>query len=523
MLPVFTTGEMRGCDAAAVERYGIPGLVLMENAARGAVDVAEEIFGRLRGARVIVLAGRGNNGGDGFAMARHLRNRGAVVDVLTSGPDEASTGDAGANLATLRIMEREGRDLRIEVLEDVTALRARLAARPTLVVDALLGTGLEAELRGTIVDIVAAVNEACVPVLAVDIPTGIHADTGSVMGAAIHARATATMGGLKRGLLLRDGHAHAGTVRVVDIGIPRIGAMEEATRTFLLEREDILAWLPRRHFNAHKYQVGSVFVVAGSVGLTGAATLASEAALRSGAGIVRLAIPQSLNPIMEVKLTEVMTMPCGETAGHSLSLHDYDSILDHVNGSSVGVLGPGVSRHDETLELMRRLLVHATVPLLIDADALFALSGHLDLLRTTGGDVILTPHAGEFSRLLQRPSTDIEAERIDLARAFATEFGVTLVLKGAPTVIAARDGRVAINPTGNPGMATAGAGDVLSGIIGGLRAQGMDSFAAACAGVHLHGLAGDRAVETTGEHGLIATDILGALAGIIRDFSTGAS
>lgn len=508
---------MRRCDAAATERYGIPGIVLMENAARGSVDCAEQLFGSVRGKWIVLLCGKGNNGGDGFAMARHLVNRGAEVDVLTLGPDSAATGDAKTNLAIIRAMEKETRRLRIKLLSSSSQLEDILHRRPFWLADAMLGTGLTSAVKGEIAEIVEVLNSSPIPVLAVDIPTGISSDTGEVLGIAVEAEHTVTMSGLKRGLLLRGGPEHAGSLHVIDISMPKEGFSLESTNTFQIELGDVQRWLPRRSFAAHKYQLGNVFVLAGSLGLTGAAVMSSEAALRSGAGIVHLGIPASLNSIMEVKLTEVMTIPFKETGEGSFSLNDYDQILDRVNSSTVSIIGPGISRQYETQNLVRRLIEHATKPLVLDADALFALSGHLNILQQTQAEIILTPHVGEFARLVSQTSDEIETKRVDIAHTFAVEFGVTLVLKGAPTVIATKDGRVFVNPTGNPGMATAGAGDVLSGIIAGFVAQGSKGEEAACTGVYLHGLAGDRAKQNIGEFGLIATDLIHSFAAVLKD------
>lgn len=517
MLPVYTSDEMRRCDEAASARYHIPSLLLMENAARGSVDLLERCLGPMRNRWVLLLCGKGNNGGDGFAMARHLVNRGAVVDVLTLGPDTASQGDARGNLEILRAMEREHRGLRVRLLTASAQLEEMLRRHPAVVIDAMLGTGLSSPIKGEIAELLTVLNESAVPVVAIDIPTGIDADTGDVLGTALRADHTFTMGGLKRGLLLRAGREHAGAVHVVDISMPPEGFSREVTATFQLERGDIDHWLPRRPLDVHKYQLGSVFVLGGSTGMSGAAAMASEAALRSGAGIVHCGIPASLNPVMEMKLTEVMTIPFKETGEGSFGLADFDVMLERVNQSTVTVLGPGISRQYETQNLVRRLIERATRPLVIDADALHALIGHVGILQQTQATIVLTPHMGEFARLVAQTSDDIDAKRMDIAQTFAVEFGVTLVLKGAPTVVATREGQVYVNPTGNPGMATAGAGDVLSGIIAGFIAQGAEAARAACCGVYLHGLAGDHAKSSVGEHGLIATDIIRSFAEVLRD------
>ncbi|MBR9978692.1 MAG: NAD(P)H-hydrate dehydratase [Bacteroidetes bacterium] len=519
MRPLYTSDEMRRCDEAATAQYHIPSLLLMENAARGAVDLAEARYGPVRNRHIILLCGKGNNGGDGFAMARHLINRGAEVSVLTLGADEDSKGDAGLNLTILRHMERQDSRLCIKQIKDISLLSTVFNEHPAWIVDAMLGTGLNSPLRGLVLDCVDAINKARVPVVAVDIPTGINADTGEALGHAVMADATFTMGGLKRGLLLGQGRRHAGSVSVVDISMPQEGFAREATQTFLTEVEDVRDFLPRRSADSHKYQNGSVFILAGSTGLTGAASLASMGALRSGAGIVHLGIPASLNAILESRLTEVMTVPYRETDSGSLGMADFDAIRDRADGADAVVLGPGLSRHEETGQLVRELIRSASQPMLLDADALFALAGHTDILRKTDTPLILTPHVGEFARLVPTAKDEIEAGRIDVARDFAKDFGVTLLLKGAPTVIATQEGKVSVNPTGNPGMATAGTGDVLSGIIGGLLAQGLSPELAASIGAYLHGHAGDLVCNRLGKHGMIATDILDALPETFRMFS----
>lgn len=519
MIPVFTAAEMRRCDAAAIDSFGVPGIVLMENAARGAVDVIDRSFAPLRGKTAIVLCGKGNNGGDGFAIARHLVNRGMTIHVMNIGPDEASRGDAAVNLAILRTMETTMPALRVTLLSDVRELREELRRGCAFVVDALLGTGITSKVSDEIADIIDTLAHAPVPVIAVDIPTGIDSDNGAILGAAVRATATITMAGLKRGLLFGRGKEYAGELTVADIGSPSIVLHGEATSTWRLERSDIIARLPHRGFDVHKYQLGKVFVLAGSIGLSGAAAMSSMAALRTGAGIVKLGVPAALNAIMEAKLTEVMTIPYRDTSEGSFGMQDLEGMLEMIDSSTVSVIGPGISRQYETQNLVRKLVARATRPLVVDADALFALAGHLDILLGVDNEIVLTPHTGEFSRMIDQSIAEIEAKKIELARTFATEFNVTLVLKGAPTIVATKEGQVYINATGNPGMATAGSGDVLTGVIAGLIAQGSSAVDAALCGVYLHGMAGDHARHQVGEYGLIATDMLTAVAETIHELA----
>lgn len=508
MLPVFTSEQMRACDSAAIKEFGIPGIVLMENAARGAADVLEHVLGTLTGKCILLLCGKGNNGGDGFAIARHIVNRGGTATCLLPSSARELKDDAKTNLDIFSKMSGQNDQAFVQENISPDAVRAQLATKPDAILDAFFGTGLTSGLKDTEAEIARMVNRSNVPVLSVDIPSGIHSDTGLAPTVAIKAQHTVTMGALKRGLLLNEGRIHAGEIHVADIGIPRGIFQNGNPKTFLLEESDARALLPPRAFNLHKYQAGKVFCIAGSVGMTGAAALASEAALRAGAGIVHLAIPESLNAILEEKVTEVITLPMEETSAHAFSRSNLERLLRLVSEAHCSILGPGVSRNDETLELAREIIASISKPLVVDADALFALIDRTDILLKSKAPLILTPHNGEFARLIGKTSREIEHDRIDLARNFAAQFHCTLVLKGAPTVTATQVGDVFINPTGNPGMASAGTGDVLAGIIGGLVAQGLTLEQAAYTGVFIHGRAGDAARDRIGEHGMLATDVL---------------
>ncbi len=512
MIPVFTSEEIRSCDVQAIRSYGVPGILLMENAARGATEFFLELLTPPTDSLVTIVCGRGNNGGDGFAIARHLLNRGFAVRVILLRHDDVITGDARVNLDILRAVERETERLTISLLNTTDEL-SLLVSGSSFLVDAILGTGLSASLSDEYARAVEAMNVSGIPIAAVDVPTGIDSDSGEIMGTAIRAFCTATMGGLKRGLLFDDGRECAGVVRVIDIGMPKQGFYEDATRTFLLERFDIRQWLPNRPANAHKYSVGSVFVLGGSRGLTGAAALSSEAALRTGAGIVKLGIPASLNAILEMKLTEVMTVPLADDGGGTFALQAQVDALPYMNAADTCVVGPGFSRHEEALEVAREIVAAVESPLIIDADALFALAGNQRLLKVRESSTVLTPHEGEFARMLGTSRDDVRANRFEYVRAFAAEFSVTVVLKGAPTIVAWPNGPIFINSTGNAGMATAGSGDVLSGMIAALVCQGVPSQEAACAGVYLHGLAGDFARGSKGQFAMIASDILANLPG----------
>jgi len=517
---LVTSDEMRRCDRATIERYHIPSLLLMENAGAGAARLIEEHFGPVEGKLVYVFCGKGNNGGDGFVVARHLYNRGVRVWTFLTGKASELRGDAKTNYQVLKEIVRNDSSKNITLDELHSTKRLSRLPKPHIVVDALLGTGFSGSLREPYRQLVEWINRARIPTVAVDVPSGVNSDNGTVGNVAVRADVTVTMGLKKVGLVVNKGRECAGRVIAVDIQIPRHVLQSFMFKSFLIESSDIIHRLPHRPLSAHKYSCGKVFVVAGSVGLTGAAAMCSSSALKAGAGAVVLGIPETLNAILEEKLTEVMTTPLPETSEQSLSLRAYEVLKGNVDWSDVVVLGPGLSRNQETYQLVWRIVENINRPILVDADGLNALSENAKLLkRKKTVPFILTPHAGELSRLIGLDSKEIEAERVSVAREVARKFGIVLVLKGAPTVVADPEGSVYVNSTGNPGMATAGAGDVLSGIIAGLWAQGLAALDAALCGVYLHGLAGDLAKDVYGEYSLFATDIQEYFPHAVRELS----
>ena len=358
--------------------------------------------------------------------------------------------------------------------------------------------------------VIERINELKAARVAVDLPSGLNADTGAVEGPCVKADYTVTMCLPKRGLLLYPGAEYCGEVIVADIGFPKKAIEEQGVQVELITEELARSLLPPRPGSAHKGSFGHVLVVAGSVGLTGAAALASLSALRAGAGMVTLALPESLNDLMEVKLTEVMTLPLPETPARTISIKAIDRIKEFLEKATVLAIGPGLSREPETMEFVRRLCGEIEKPTVVDADGLNALAAERESLKSLGPNFVLTPHPGEMSRLTGMSVAEIESDRIETARGFASEHGVTLVLKGAPTIVASPDGKAFINSTGNPGLATAGSGDVLTGLIAGLMAQGMKPTDAAVAAVYFHGLAADRLIEEgkTSQRGLISGDLI---------------
>jgi NAD(P)H-hydrate epimerase len=509
MQPVFTAAEMRAVDARAIEALGIPGATLMDRAGTGAAELIARRFAPIRGRRVAIVCGKGNNGGDGFVVARRLRARGARVDVLLVARRDEVAGDAAGALGRWRGPVRE-----IPSGLDPGAL-ARELARADLVVDALLGTGLAGAARGNSALAIEAINAAGRPVVALDLPSGLGSDAGGLIGPAVQAQVTATFAGYKRSLIEYPAAGYAGHVRVVDIGVPADEAAR-GIRTFLLEEADVRPHFPPRRRDAHKGSYGHVLIVAGSVGKTGAAALAGRAALRSGVGLCTIASPASQQPIVAALGMEHMTEPLAETPGQALAWNARDRVLELAARVDAVALGPGISLDPETQELVRALVVEVGRPMVVDADGLNALARDLTVLTRAAGPRVLTPHPGEMSRLLGVATAAIQQDRIETSRRFAASQGVHVALKGAGTVIAGPDGRVFVNPTGNPGMASGGSGDVLTGMIGAFLARGLDPLSAIQSGCFLHGRAGDLAAAARGEDGLVAGDILDAIPAAIR-------
>lgn len=504
MRPVFTAAEMRALDVRAIAELGIPGVRLMENAGSGAARLIARELSPIRKARVVVLCGKGNNGGDGFVVARHLRARGARVQVFLVGRRRDVTGDAARMLSRWRGRVTEIAD------DGALAPLARELGRAHAVVDALLGTGLTGAARERMARVIEAVNACDRPVLSLDLPSGLGSDHGALLGPTVKARLTATFGGYKRSLLLHPGASKAGVVSVIGIGIPP-AEVGRATSTFLLEESDVRGLFPPRAVDAHKGTFGHLLVIGGSVGKSGAGALAGRAALRSGVGLCTIATPRSQQPIIAGLGMEHMTEPLAETAGQTLSLTAKERIVELLARADAVALGPGISLDPETQALVRALVLEMERPMVVDADGLSALAGHLDLLDRAAGPRALTPHPGEMARMLGVDVPTVQSDRLETVRAFCARYRVALALKGAGTVVGAPDGRVFINPTGNPGMASGGSGDVLTGMVGAFLARGFDAVTALQAGCFLHGRAADVACGDFGEEGLVAGDIVEAI------------
>ena len=504
-MKIVTAAQMQALDRRAITEAHIPSLTLMDHAGTSVVAAMEQTFGSLAGKTVAVLCGKGHNGGDGFVVARLLTRKRARVQVLLMTRVADLAGDAKT---MYRRFVSTGGASAVHACPSSAKLQTLLGTSD-LIVDALLGTGLSAPITGPYRTAIDCINGAGRPVTAVDLPSGIHADTGMVLGAAVRASLTVTFALPKLGLYVGSGIDHAGTVRIADIGIPSSYADAVDSRISLITGNETRGLLPARLPSGHKGTYGHVGIIAGSVGKTGAAALAARAALRVGAGLVTIATPASVNDTLEAKLLEAMTVPMPETNERTLAWSGLDLLVTFTKARSAVAIGPGLTTHPETVELIHALITRLEKPSILDADALNALAGHPALLAECKVPLILTPHPGEMARLEEQATPQsVNADRIGTASGFAQQRGVILILKGARTVVAHPNGQVAICPTGNPGMATAGTGDALTGIIVGLLAQGLNAWDAARAGTYLHGLAGDLAAASLGSAGMIAGDLI---------------
>ncbi len=516
MEPVVSSEQMRWCDETTISKAGIPGLLLMDRAGTAASHLILRRYSPDAGSVVAVVCGKGNNGGDGFVIARILAEQGLEIHVGLTAPASTFTGDAATQFGILRRLSRApGSTIRIT---SFSSLERSIPSGLSLVVDAVFGTGFSGAPRGVPKRAIAWMSSLTVPVVAVDMPSGIDATRGTADGVHVTADMTVTFGLLKSGLLLNEGRENAGQVSCVDIGIPSWVTRKAPKDGYLLGVEDVRSLLPGRPQRIHKYSAGKVLVVAGSRGFTGAASLAAHAALRSGAGAVMLMVPEDIYPIMARKRTDEVVAPLASTPAGSFAADAAGSVLEKMDWSDTLVIGPGLSLTDDTRAFVETVLGRWRGPAVIDADALTIVASSGKLAgRLKERDWILTPHTGEFDRFVRAGSPAIEADRIGSVRRFVSARKCTLLLKGAPTVVARKGETPTINSTGNPGLATIGSGDVLAGCIGSLRAQGLASAEAARAGAWLHGRAGDLARDVLGERSVVASDILQYLPVALRE------
>ena len=502
---IVTANQIQTLDRRTIHEAGVPGKVLMERAGEGVMTVLEQTFGSFCGKTVSIFCGKGNNGGDGLVVARLLHHKQGKVHVCLLTNPRDLRGDAKTMYQ--RYLKIAGTS-KLFINPSKNNIHQLLRASD-FVVDALLGTGIVSPLKNEYRIAIEAINASGLPTIAVDIPSGIQTDTGAIVGTAVQARLTATFGYPKLGLFLGPAIDHVGEIHYVDIGIPPSYINDMNLTTTLITQASLQGTLPDRKPSSHKGTFGHAGIIAGSPGKTGAAALAAQAALRVGTGLVTIAIPRSANVCLEAKTLEAMTVPMPETLDATLSLESLPSLKIFAQTRDAIGMGPGLTTQPETVALIHALLSEIDQPCVIDADALTALAGHTDLLHHCRSTPVLTPHPGEMVRLMNHTSTEtINANRLTIARDFAQSYACVLVLKGARTIVAGPDGHTMICPTGNPGMATAGMGDVLTGMITGLLAHGLFPLQAARVGVFLHGLAGDLAAQQLGQTSLMARDLI---------------
>src|SRR5262245_8323979 len=509
---VVTAAQMREMDRLTIQKHGVPSLTLMERAGEGIAQAILERFARNAKKGVLVVAGKGNNGGDGFVVARLLKKRRIPSEVALLARQDELSSDAAHNLRAFLKLKGKVTEISASGLE----LLSQRISKNALIVDAILGTGMKNEVVGLFGEAITMINASGLPVVAVDIPSGLDTDRGTPLGAAIQAEMTVALGYPKLGEVIYPGLDFVGELVIADIGIEPRAAAEVSPKVELLNRDAIRWLIPRRESDTHKGTYGHALAVAGARGKTGAAILACRAAMRAGAGLVTLATPRSLNNIFAASLVEVMTEPLGDNAAEeleSLSDTDWQRLLERKNAL---LFGPGIGVNDATQNMLRWLLRNLSIPWVIDADGLNNLALETDRLRQAKTPPILTPHPGEMARLTGKPTSEVNADRIGIARSFAVDHHCHLVLKGARTVIATLDGDVFINPTGNPGMASGGMGDVLAGILTALVGQGLKAEDAMKLGVYVHGFVGDQVAAERGQIGLIASDIIEGIPSAFR-------
>lgn len=505
---IATKEEIRQVDKKVIEEYGMEEIVLMENAGKKVAQAVEEFFDDIGNKSVFVAAGMGNNGGDALVAARYLLNYNARVKVFLVGNIDHMTKSASSNYNILKYMHADIYHIGTEYDWDKVRLSLGLA---DAVVDGICGTGINLPLRLDQQKMVACINSAHKPVVAIDIPSGLDADTGSVHeGQAVKAAITVTMGIPKIGLLLYPGACYVGKVIIDSIGIPLALLNDKAIQQRMIDRYLVKKFIPVRSMEVHKANCGRVLVLAGSIGYTGAAALCAQAALRLGAGLVTLAAAKSLYPIFAEKLTEVIVMPLPEEEEGILGMQAAEVLLPREESYDTILMGPGLGRSEKTMEFVRNFAVAVKKPLVLDADAIFAFAGHAEELKNCAFIPILTPHLGEMASLLQIKVKELKNDLWKYARNAAAKYNCVFILKSEKTIVACPDGNIFLTTVGNPGMATAGCGDVLAGVTAALRADRLDGKKAAVSAVFLHGTAGDIAAKR-GMAGLTAGDILDSI------------
>lgn len=511
-MKILSPSRMKQYDEFAINTWGIPGPVLMENAGRSTYRLLKDEYLR-PGMTVAVVCGRGNNGGDGFVIARYAARDGFRTTVFLLCDPSDLKGDALLNMELFDSLPGAIVVASTNLVDEIKGF--------DLIVDAIFGTGLTKEVRGLERAAIDAINASGKKVIAVDIPSGLEAEKGLPLGAAVKATHTYTYGYAKLGQIIYPGALYTGRLTVVDISLPPLAEEKVGIDGCLVDGKMIRGFFRPRTPESHKGTFGHVAVVAGSTGKTGAAVMASQAALKIGAGLVTAVVPASLCLTVETKLTEVMKYPVDDLETGQFVSASYSKLRDFVDDKEVIVIGPGISASEETTALVRRLYAEVDKPFVVDADGINAFIGHTDMIRKRKGQAVFTPHPGEFGRLTGQSPAQVNRERLAQGRAFVEEHGIVLVLKGARTVIFSDDGRVFVNPTGNPALAKGGSGDILTGFVGGLASQGYSLLESALFGTYLHGYIADTWLETHTDMDLLASDLLDGLGEALVDIRDG--
>ena len=503
-MKLATPLQIKQIDADTISSGYAKAIDLMEKAGHAVAREAEQLTAKNE--NISIFCGKGNNGGDGLVSARYLLKKSRKTQVYLFAKKNELKREPAKNLE--RFIKLKGRVIEITSINDFKKLEQ--CRRSSLFIDALLGIGLNGKVIGLMAQAINLINSFEKRVISVDVPSGLDAEKGIPLGVCIKAFETVTLGLAKTGLFLSPGINYAGKVKIVNIGLSPESIQQKKLSHHLIEREEVSALLPKRSLDSHKGDCGHALIIAGSTGLTGAACLASLGALRSGAGLVTLGLPKSINTIAASKLTEVMTKPLPEKNG-ALSCAALPVLKDFSKRCRAIAIGPGLSRNTETAKLVFELIKTLTIPMVIDADALFALSKNPNVLKKAKASLILTPHLGEMARLIKKTPLQVKDNKLEIVRSFTKKYNVIVVLKGAGTIIACPDGDVFINPTGNPCLSTGGTGDVLTGMITSFLCQGLKPIDAAKLGVYLHGITADELSLSRGPWGIIASDILSQL------------
>ncbi|HVN24858.1 MAG TPA: NAD(P)H-hydrate dehydratase [Syntrophorhabdales bacterium] len=513
-MKVLSPERMKRYDDYAINTWGIPSAVLMENAGRTTYRLLRKKY-LTEKKKLTICCGRGNNGGDGFVIARYALRDGFETSVVLTCEPEDLKGDAALNMELYRKLNGA-----MTVIRKLADIRQKLK-EAELLIDAIFGTGLSKEVQGIEKALIEQMNASKRPIVAVDIPSGLDAMSGVPLGVAVTADSTYTYGYAKIGQLLYPGAAHVGELTVVDIALPPAAEKDIGVDAEVVDGDMLRSFLKSRRPFSHKGSFGHALIISGSTGKTGAAAMASDAALKIGAGLVTLVIPRSLNAIMETKLTEVMTFPVEDNGKGHLAEDAFDQIESFARDKDVIVIGPGLSTTEETMTLVRKLYVELDKPFVVDADGITSFQGHERLIRKKEKRAVFTPHPGEIGRLVGLSPAEVNADRLNIGRRFVATHGIDLVLKGARTTIFGADGSLFINPTGNAALAKGGSGDILTGFIGGLLSQGYTSLEASLLGVYLHGYIADTWVATRSDMDLVAVDLLKGVGEALRELRRG--